>query len=158
MKAIQITEYGSSDTLVMADIAAPEPGEGEALVRLAYAGVNFIDVYMRSGLFMKLDTYPNKPPVTPGMEGAGTVAAVGPGVAPVAVGATVAYCLEVGSYAELAVGPAWKLVRVPDGVPLDIATALQLQGMTAHYLTHSLFPLVEGNTSLLHAGAGGMGQ
>jgi NADPH2:quinone reductase len=92
------------------------------------------------------------------MEGAGTVEAVGPGVYTVAVGDTVAYCLEVGSYAELAVVPAWKLVRVPDGVPLDIATALQLQGMTAHYLTHSLFPLAEGHTCLIHAGAGGMGQ
>ena len=158
MKAIRIAEYGGSETLVLGDVDAPEPGEGEALIKIAYAGVNFIDVYMRSGLFKKLDTYPNKPPFTPGMEGAGTVEAVGPGVYTVAVGDTVAYCLEVGSYAELAVVPAWKLVRVPDGVPLDIATALQLQGMTAHYLTHSLFPLAEGHTCLIHAGAGGMGQ
>jgi len=158
MKAIRISEYGGSETLVLGDVDAPEPGEGEALIKIAYAGVNFIDVYMRSGLFKKLDTYPNKPPFTPGMEGAGTVEAVGPGVYTVAVGDTVAYCLEVGSYAELAVVPAWKLVRVPDGVPLDIATALQLQGMTAHYLTHSLFPLAEGHTCLIHAGAGGMGQ
>ena len=137
MKAIRIAEYGGSETLVLGDVDAPEPGEGEALIKIAYAGVNFIDVYMRSGLFKKLDTYPNKPPFTPGMEGAGTVEAVGPGVYTVA---------------------AWKLVRVPDGVPLDIATALQLQGMTAHYLTHSLFPLAEGHTCLIHAGAGGMGQ
>ena len=158
MKAIRIAEYGGSETLVLGDVDAPEPGESEALIKIAYAGVNFIDVYMRSGLLKKLDTYPNKPPFTPGMEGAGTVEAVGPGVDAVAVGDTVAYCLEVGSYAELAVVPAWKLVRVPDGVPLDIATALQLQGMTAHYLTHSLFPLAEGHTCLIHAGAGGMGQ
>ena len=158
MKAIQIAEYGGSDTLVMADVAAPEPGEGEALVKIAYAGVNFIDIYMRGGVFRKLETYPNKPPFTPGMEGAGTVEAVGPGVDNVAEGDTVGYCLEVGSYAEYAVVPAWKLVKVPADVPLDVATALQLQGMTAHYLTHSLFPLAEGHTCLIHAGAGGMGQ
>ena len=158
MKAIRIAEYGGSETLVLGDVDAPEPGEGEALVKIAYAGVNFIDVYMRGGVFKKLDTYPNEPPFTPGMEGAGTVEAFGPGVDNVAVGDTVAYCLEVGSYAELAVVPAWKLVKVPEGVPLDIATALQLQGMTAHYLTHSLFPLAEGHTCLTHAGAGGMGQ
>ncbi|MCH7832253.1 MAG: quinone oxidoreductase [Proteobacteria bacterium] len=158
MKAIQISEYGGSDTLAMADVAAPEPGEGEALVKIAYAGVNFIDVYMRGGVFRKLETYPNKPPFTPGMEGAGTVEAVGPGVTEVAEGDTVGYCLEVGSYAEYAIVPAWKLVKVPADVPLDVATALQLQGMTAHYLTHSLFPLAEGHTCLIHAGAGGMGQ
>ena len=158
MKAIRIAEYGGSETLVLGDVDAPEPGEGEALIKIAYAGINFIDVYMRGGVFKKLDTYPNKPPFTPGMEGAGTVEAVGPGVDNVAVGDTVAYCLEVGSYAEYATVPAWKLVRVPDGVPLDIATALQLQGMPAHYLTHSLFPLAEGHTCLIHAGAGGMGQ
>ena len=158
MKAIQISEYGGSDTLAMADVAAPEPGEGEALVKIAYAGVNFIDIYMRDGVFRKLETYPNKPPFTPGMEGAGTVEAVGPGVDNVAEGDTVGYCLEVGSYAEYAVVPAWKLVKVPADVPLDVATALQLQGMTAHYLTHSLFPLAEGHTCLIHAGAGGMGQ
>ena len=158
MKAIQIAEYGGSDMLALTDVDIPEPGDGEARVRIAYAGVNFIDVYMRGGVFKNLDTYPNKPPFTPGMEGAGTVEAIGSGVDTVSVGDTVGYCLEVGSYAEMAVVPAWKLVRIPDGVPLDIATALQLQGMTAHYLTHSLFPLAEGHTCLIHAGAGGMGQ
>ena len=132
MKAIQISEYGGSDALVMADVAAPEPGEGEALVKIAYAGVNFIDIYMRGGVFRKLETYPNKPPFTPGMEGAGTVEAVGPGVTEVAEGDTVGYCLEVGSYAEYAIVPAWKLVKVPADVPLDVATALQLQVITAH--------------------------
>ena len=158
MKAIQIAEYGGSETLVLRDIDAPEPGEGEALIKIAYAGVNFIDVYMRGGVFKKLETYPNKPPFTLGMEGAGTVEAVGSGVDTVAVGDTVGYCLEVGSYAEYAVVPVWKLVKIPADVPLEVATALQLQGMTAHYLTHSLFPLAEGHTCLIHAGAGGMGQ
>lgn len=158
MKAIQIAEYGGSDTLKLADVPEPEPGDGEVLVKLVYAGVNFIDVYMRDGVFRKLETYPNKPPFTPGMEGAGVIKAVGPGVTEVAEGDTVGYCLEVGSYAQYAVVPAWKLVKVPADVPLDVATALQLQGMTAHYLTHSLFPLAEGHTCLIHAGAGGMGQ
>jgi len=158
MKAIQIKEYGGSDTLGLAEVPEPEPGEGEALIKIAYAGVNFIDVYMRDGVFRKLETYPNKPPFTPGMEGAGVVEAIGPGVTEVVEGDAVGYCLEVGSYAQYAVVPVWKLVKVPADVPMDIATALQLQGMTAHYLTHSLFPLAEGHTCLIHAGAGGMGQ
>ncbi len=158
MKAIRIASYGGSETLELGDVPVPGLSDGEALVRIAYAGVNFIDVYMRGGVFKKLETYPNKPPFTPGMEGAGTVESVGPGVDTVAVGDTVGYCLEVGSYAEVAAVPAWKLVKIPADVPLDIATALQLQGMTAHYLTHSLFPLAEGHTCLIHAGAGGMGQ
>ena len=158
MKAIRIADYGGSETLVLGDVDAPEPGEGEALIKIAYAGVNFIDVYMRGGVFKKLDTYPNKPPFTPGMEGTGTVEAVGPGVDTVAVGDTVGYCLEVGSYAEYAAVPAWKLVKIPADVPLDVATALQLQGMTAHYLTHSLYPLKDGDSCLIHAGAGGLGQ
>ena len=158
MKAIQIKEYGGSDTLGLAEVPEPEPGEGEALIKIAYAGVNFIDVYMRDGVFRKLETYPNKPPFTPGMEGTGVVEAIGPGVTEVVEGDAVGYCLEVGSYAQYAVVPVWKLVKVPADVPMDIATALQLQGMTAHYLTHSLFPLAEGHTCLIHAGAGGMGQ
>jgi len=93
-----------------------------------------------------------------GMEGAGTVERLGPGVDGVAPGERVAYCLQLGSYAEYAAVPAWKLVKVPDDIPLDIATALQLQGCTAHYLTHSLYPLEAGHSCLVHAGAGGVGQ
>ncbi len=158
MKAIQVQDYGGSDQLVLADVPQPEPAEGEALLRTAYAGINFIDVYMRGGIFKKSTTYKNQPPFTPGMEGAGVVEAVGPGVEGLKPGDEVAYCLELGSYAELAAVPAWKLVPVPENVPLDIATALQLQGMTAHYLTHSLYPLKDGDSCLIHAGAGGMGQ
>ena len=158
MKAIQIPDYGGSDQLIPTEVPVPEPGKGEALISTVYAGINFIDVYMRSGVFKDLDTYPNSPPFTLGMEGAGIVEAIGPSVEGVQVGDRVAYCLEVGSYAEYAAVPAWKLVRVPEGVPLDVAAALQLQGMTAHYLTHSLFPLAPGNSCLIHAGAGGMGQ
>ncbi len=158
MKAIQVQDYGGSDQLVLAEVSAPEPGDGEALVKIAYAGVNFIDVYMRTGVFRKSTTYRNAPPFTPGMEGAGVVEATGPGVDTVKVGDAVTYCLELGSYAEMAVVPAWKLVPVPEDIPMDIATALTLQGSTAHYLTHSLYPLKEGDSCLVHAGAGGLGQ
>ena len=158
MKAVQVRDYGTSDQLALADVEIPEPGEGEALVRVHRAGINFIDVYMRSGVFRDSVTYPNAPPFTPGMEGAGVVEAVGAGVEAVKPGDRVAWCLDLGSYAEYAAVAAWKLTKVPDGVPMDVACALQLQGMTAHYLTHSLFPLAEGHTCLIHAGAGGMGQ
>ncbi len=158
MKAIQVQDYGASDMLVLADVETPDMEDGEALVRISHAGINFIDVYMRAGIFKSSRTYQNSPPFTPGMEGAGIVEAVGSGVDNVAVGDRVAYCLSLGSYAEFAAVPAWKLIKVPEGIPLDVAAALQLQGMTAHYLTHSLYPLKEGDSCLIHAGAGGMGQ
>ncbi len=158
MKAVQVRDYGGSEMLALADVAVPDLGEGEALVRISVAGINFIDVYMRTGVFRKSTTYPNVPPFTPGMEAAGVIEAVGPGVEDIRPGDRVAYCLSLGGYAEYAAVPVWKLVKVPDGVPLDIAAALQLQGMTAHYLTRSLYPLKEGDSCLIHAGAGGMGQ
>ena len=158
MKAVQVGAYGGSDELKLTDVAVPEPGDGEVVVKIAYAGINFIDVYMRTGVFKKSTTYPNTPPFTPGMEGGGTVHTVGAGVDDIRPGDKVAYCLALGGYAEYAVVEAWKLMKVPDTVPLDVATALQLQGMTAHYLTHSLYPLQEGDSCLIHAGAGGLGQ
>jgi NADPH2:quinone reductase len=158
MKAIQVEDYGDSDKLQLVNVPEPAFGDGEVLVRIAYAGVNFIDVYMRDGVFRKLETYPNSPPFILGMEGAGIVEAIGPGVSEFEKGDPVGYCLEVGSYAEFAVVPAWKLVKIPSDIPLDVATTLQLQGMTAHYLTHSLFPLTKEHICLIHAGAGGMGQ
>ena len=163
MKAIVVNDYGGAEALGFADVPMPEPGEGEALVKLAYAGVNFIDVYIRSGLYARSDTYAQSPPMVIGMEGAGEVAALGPGAGDLGAGDLgagdrVAYCLSLGSYAEYATVPAWKLVKVPDGVPLDIAAALQLQGSTAHYLTQSLFALGPDHWCLVHAGAGGVGQ
>lgn len=158
MKAISIARFGGPEELRLIDTAPPEPGPGEALVRIARAGVNFIDVYMRNGSYARSHTYKTPLPMVLGMEGAGTVAAIGPGVTDIAVGETVAYCLSRGSYAEYAVVPAWRLARVPDGVPLDVATTLMLQGCTAHYLTHSAFPLGPDHTCLIHAGAGGVGQ
>jgi NADPH2:quinone reductase len=133
------------------EVATPQPGAGQALVKLAASGVNFIDVYFRIGLY-KAET-----PFTPGMEGAGTVEAVGEGVTEVQVGDRVAYAMTRGSYAEYAVVPAHTLVKVPDGLDLTTAAAAMLQGMTAHYLSHSTFPLEKGHTALIHAAAGGTG-
>ena len=158
MKAVAVARFGGPEALELIERAPPDPGPGEVLVALEYAGVNFIDVYMRSGHYARSHTYQTPLPMTIGMEGGGTVAAVGAGVTNVKPGERVAYCIVRGSYAELAVVPAVKLVRVPDAVPLTVATALMLQGCTAHYLSHSLFPLQPGHTCLIHAGAGGVGQ
>jgi NADPH2:quinone reductase len=121
-------------------------------VRIAAAGVNFIDVYYRTGAY-KSATFP----FTPGMEGAGTVAEIGASVTTLKPGDRVAYAQSIGSYAEIAVVPAEKLVRIPDGVSFDDAAAVMLQGMTAHYLSHSTFPLKPGDVAVVHAGAGGVG-
>lgn len=153
-----VRAFGGAEALEMLDWPVPEPGPGEARVKLAMAGINFMDVYMRSGQYARSKTYSTPLPLLLGMEGAGVVDAVGPGVDEPRVGDRVAYCISRGAYAELAVVPAWKLVRIPDGVDWPLATALQLQGSTAHYLTHSLFPLQAGQTCLVHAGAGGVGQ
>ncbi len=158
MRAIQVLEYGDAEALTATDIPPPEPGDGEAQVQIAYAGVNFIDVYMRQGMYANNRAYANSLPLTLGMEGAGIVTATGPGVDGVVVGDRVAYCLSAGSYAEFAVVPAWRLVKLPGDVSLAIGAAIMLQGCTAHYLTHTLFPLASGHTCLVHAGAGGVGQ
>ena len=158
MRAVQVADYGGPERMAVVEAPIPEPGQGEVLVRLARAGINFIDIYMRKGVYRNSHTYANAPPFTLGMEGAGTVAALGAGVDGVRVGERVAYCLNLGSYAEYAVVPAWRLVPVPDAVEWAVATTLMLQGCTAHYLTHSLFPLGPGHTCLVHAGAGGVGQ
>ncbi len=133
------------------DIPTPTPGEGQALVRLQAIGVNFIDTYKRSGL------YAVPTPFTVGEEGAGVVEAVGPGVEGIRPGEVVVYSNVQGSYAEYAVVPADKLVKVPMGLNPKIAVAGMLQGMTAHYLAHSTYPLKAGETCLIHAGAGGVG-
>jgi NADPH2:quinone reductase len=152
MKAILIHETGGSDKLTLSDAPVPMPGPGQALVRLAMSGVNFIDIYFRTGL------YKAPLPFTPGMEAAGVVEAIGEGVTEVQPGDRVAYAMQRGSYAQFAIVPSWQLVKVPAGLSLDIAAAAMLQGMTAHYLTHSTFPLQDGQTCLVHAAAGGAGQ
>ena len=158
MRAIQASEYGDSSVLTLNDAPIPEPGDGEALVKLSCAGINFIDVYMREGRYKDSHTYKNSPPFTVGMEGAGTVAKLGGNVAHLQEGDRIAYCLSLGSYAEYAVVPAWRLVKIPDDIDTHIGAALMLQGSTAHYLSHSLFPLEPGHTCLIHAAAGGVGQ
>ncbi|MCU4160510.1 quinone oxidoreductase [Acidiphilium sp. AL] len=158
MKAVQIDAFGGPDALHLVDIPVPSPGCGEVLVRLDRAGVNYIDVYMRSGVYARSDTYKTSLPMTIGMEGAGTVEAVGEGTLDWKPGDRVAYCLSRGSYAEFSSVPAWKLVAVPDGISFDIAPALMLQGSTAHYLTHSVYRLEPGHICLIQAGAGGVGQ
>jgi NADPH2:quinone reductase len=152
MKAIQVKETGGPEQMQYVDVPVPEPGPKQARVKIAAAGVNFIDVYFRIGLY-KADL-----PITPGMEAAGVVEAVGPDVTEVRPGDRVAYAMARGSYAEYAVVPAWQLVKVPDGMGLNSAAAALLQGMTAHYLTHSTFPLKSGHTCLVHAAAGGAGR
>jgi NADPH2:quinone reductase len=158
MQTISIPAFGGPGQLQSMDMPRPVAGAGEVLVRLEYAGINFIDVYMRSGKYARSQTYKTPLPMTLGMEGAGTVAAVGSGVTEFAAGERVAYCIVRGSYAEYAVVPAARLVKVPVAVPLDIATALMLQGCTAHYLSHSAFALAPGKSCLVHAAAGGVGQ
>jgi len=151
MKQIQLREPGGADRMELVEVPTPEPGPGQALVRLAVSGVNFIDVYHRTGAY-KVD-----PPITLGSEGAGTVEAVGPDVVDVAPGDRVAYAMVRGSYAEYAVVPADKLVKIPSAIDFRTAAAAMLQGMTAHYLTHSTYPLKAGDTCLVHAAAGGAG-
>ena len=153
-----VRAFGGPEALEMLDWPLPEPGPGEARVKLAMAGVNFMDVYMRSGQYAKSHTYTTPLPLLLGMEGAGVVDKLGPGVEDVRAGERVAWCISRGAYAEYAVVPAWKLVPIPEDVDFALAAALQLQGSTAHYLSHSLFPLRPGHTCLVHAGAGGVGQ
>ncbi|HSS66694.1 MAG TPA: quinone oxidoreductase [Gammaproteobacteria bacterium] len=158
MKAVQVTRYGGPEVLALENVAVPEPGDGEVLLALEFAGVNFIDVYTRRGDYARSDTYANEPPFTLGREGGGTVARVGRGVGNFAEGDRAAYCLVPGAYAEYAVVPDWRLVKVPDEVDMKTAVTLMLQGCTAHYLSHSLFQLGKGQRCLIHAASGGVGQ
>jgi NADPH2:quinone reductase len=158
MRAIAIDRFGDPEVLGLHDIALPAPQAGEVRVQVAFAGINYIDVYMRNGTYARSATYRTPLPMVLGMEGAGTVDAVGEDVRDLAIGQRVAWCIVRGAYAQYAVVPAWKLVPVPDAIALDIACALMLQGSTAHYLTHSAYPLAAGDTCLVHAGAGGVGQ
>src|ERR1039457_31134 len=151
MKCIQVKVPGGPENLELVDAPTPVPGPKQALVKIAASGVNFIDVYCRTGL------YKAELPVTLGSEAAGTVEAVGPDVTEVAPGDRVAYAMARGSYAEYAAVPAWQLVKIPDSVDFQTAAAAMLQGMTAHYLTHSTYLLKAGDSCLIHAAAGGAG-
>jgi NADPH2:quinone reductase len=151
MKAIQIHETGGPEVLTLADLPIPQPGPGQVLIRVEAVGVNFIDVYFRNGV------YKAALPLTLGSEAAGTVEELGPGVTGYAAGDAVASVSVLGSYAEYALVPAAALVKVPESLTMQQAAASLLQGMTAHYLSHSTFQLKAGDTALVHAGAGGVG-
>lgn len=152
MRAIRVHQYGGLEALKIDDLPVPNPGVGEARVKIEAIGVNFIDIYHRMG------RYQGSLPLTLGQEAAGTVDAVGPNVTEVRPGDRVAYASVQGSYAEFAIAPAWRLVPIPAGVDTKQAAAVMLQGMTAHYLSFSTYPLKEGETALVHAAGGGTGQ
>ena len=151
MKAIQVKRTGGPEVLELADLAVPEAKGNEAVVKIAASGVNFIDVYYREGRYKAVL------PFVPGQEGAGQITAVGPDVKLLKVGDRVAYTAIMGSYAEYAVVPEDRLVKIPQGVSYQQAAAAMLQGMTAHYLSHDTYPLKTGETALVHAAAGGVG-
>ena len=151
MKAVQITEYGGPEVLQYVDLPDPVAGPDQAVVAIQAVGVNFTDIYSRMGV---------NPPGLPwvaGVEAAGVVREVGPGVANVAVGDTVAYCSHPGSYAELASVPAWRLIKMPPGLSARDGAAVMLQGMTAHYLCYDTYRVQPGDQVLVHSGAGGVG-
>jgi NADPH:quinone reductase len=151
VRAIQVQEHGGPEVLRLAEVPEPEPGPGQVRVRVAAAGVNFIDVYFRTG------AYPVEPPFVLGVEAAGTVDAVGPGAELAAEGDRVAFAMLPGAYAEAVCVPAERAVPVPDAIGFETAAALLLQGMTAHYLVYSTYRVSPGDTCLIHAAAGGMG-
>ena len=151
MKAIVVHAQGGPEVLSFDDVDDLTPGAGEVLVTVAAAGVNFIDTYQRSGL------YPMSLPYTPGLEGSGTIVEMGTGVVGFSVGDRVAWTSVLGSYAEQVLVPADKIVRVPEGVELETAAQLMLQGITAHYLVTSVFDIKPGHHALVHAAAGGVG-
>lgn len=160
MRAVRVHAYGPADVLRMEETALPEPGPGSARVKVETIGVNFVDVYYRSG------QYPSDLPLTPGMEAAGVIDALGPdghdhATDPynhLSVGTRVAYAMQLGSYAEYVVVPLDRLVPIPDTLSITQAAAVTLQGMTAHFLCHDTYPFSAGDTALVHAAAGGLGQ
>jgi NADPH2:quinone reductase len=151
MKAIQVSQVGGPEVLKLVDLPVPEPKPNEALVKIEAAGVNFVDVYFREG------RYPAPLPFVPGHEAAGIVTAIGSEVTSIKIGDRVAYTGVLGGYAEYAAVPADRLVKIPDQLDFKQAAAAMLQGMTAHYLSHSTYPIKQGETALIHAAAGGVG-
>lgn len=151
MKAVKIKEHGGSDKMMYEEVDIPSCGPTDVLVKIGAAGLNFIDTYQRSGL------YPMELPYTLGLEGAGVVESVGDQVTQFSKGDRAAYCGIPGAYAEYACVPEARLVHIPEGVTINEGAATMLQGMTAHYLTHSTYPLKAGDSCLIHAAAGGVG-
>lgn len=153
-----VRAFGGPEAIEAIGAERPRARRGEVVVRLRRAGVNFIDIYMRAGIYKKSHTYQTPLPMVLGMEGAGTVEDVGEGVTGFSRGERVAFAPARGSYAEYIAVPAWRLAPVPDAITDDQAAALMLQGMTAHYLSHAAYPIKPGDRCLVHAAAGGVGQ
>jgi NADPH2:quinone reductase len=158
MRAIGIHSYGGPEVVQQQDIAIPEPGPTDVLVKVAFAGVNFMDVHTRQGKYKTSQTYPVRLPTTLGMEGAGTVVAVGREVTRIAVGARVAWCISWGAYAEYARVPQALVAKLPDAIGFDVAAASLFQGSTAHYLVNDVARLKAGDSCLVHAASGSIGQ
>ena len=152
-RSIRIHRTGGPDVMVFEDVPEPKAGAGEVVIRQTAIGLNFIDVYFRSGLYPA----PNGLPMTPGGEGAGVVVEVGAGVTILKLGDRVAYCTPVGAYAEMRALPADRLLKIPDGMSDQQAAAMMLKGMTASYLLRRTFAVKPGDTVLYHAAAGGVG-
>lgn len=158
MKSIRIESYGGPEVLLHRDIPVPAPAAGEVLIRITHAGINFMDIHTRQGKYANSQTYNVSLPCTLGMEGAGEIAQAGAGVTDFKAGDRVAYCISWGSYAEYAVVPASRVVKVPDGMTLEMAAASVFHGFTAHYLAYDIGRLGPGVTCLVHAASGGIGQ
>lgn len=158
MRAVQITEYGGTEQLSLNSVAVPQPGPDEVLVKIAYAGVNFMDVYTRRGVYQGASPYASELPLTLGMEGSGWVQAVGQEVTGFAAGDRVVFCLSRGSYAEYAVVAKARLVLLPDWVTLESAATAYFQGLTAHYLAYDTSRLRPGEVCVVYSAAGGVAQ
>lgn len=151
MRAVLVQQWGEPSVLEATEVEVPRTAAGEALVRVDFAGVNYTDVYHRTGL------YPKEPPFIPGVEASGVVEELGTETEGIAIGDRVAFAMGASAYAEYVPVPAWKLVRVPEGISQEVAAAVMVQGMTADFLTTDAYPIVEGDTVLVHAAAGGVG-
>lgn len=159
MRAITIDRYGGPEVAQLrSDVPVPAPQPGEVLVQVVCAGVNFMDIHTRQGKYRQSRTYPPRVPCTLGMEGAGVVLALGAGVTHLAVGDRVAWCIAWGSYAQYACVPAFQAARIPDTIGFDLAAAAMFQGSTAHYLVDDVARLGPGQSCLVHAGSGSIGQ
>ncbi|HEV7819528.1 MAG TPA: quinone oxidoreductase [Burkholderiales bacterium] len=158
MKSIQIDRYGGPEVLMHRDVPVPRPAAGEVLIRITHAGINFMDIHTREGKYAQSQTYTVRLPCTLGMEGAGEIVEAGEGVADFKSGDRVAYCIAWGSYAEYAVVLAFRVVKVPDALPLEMAAASVFHGFTAHYLAYDVGRLAPGVSCLVHAASGGIGQ
>lgn len=152
MKAIRIHTFGNEDVLKLENVTPPVPGNGEVRIKIEAIGVNFVDIYYRTG------QYPSQLPLIPGMEAAGVIEAVGSDVSQQLIGKRVAYAMHLGAYADYAVVPSWKLVPVPDAMTFQQAAAVLLQGLTAHFLSYSMYPFEPNSVVLVHAAAGGVGK